>query len=215
MKNDTEVSVLKWQERSGEIDYLSRIAEPDIAIITNIGSSHLEHLHTRENIMRAKIEIVNGLKRGGTLIVNGDESLLADYGNPDFSTISVGIDNAGATFRATNIRYNLFNTVFDVTYGRNTYSDIVIPTMGKHNVYAALFAYAAAVCTGLDDAVIAGGLLDFKPVGMRQNIYPLGDITVIEDCYNASPESMKAAISVMRTCRAAWTAQECAHFSAI
>jgi UDP-N-acetylmuramoyl-tripeptide--D-alanyl-D-alanine ligase len=85
--------------------------------------------------------------------------------------------------------------------GERTLTDVVIPTVGKHNVYAALFAYAVGKRMMLDDEIILKGFSAFKPVGMRQNIYDLGRITVIEDCYNASPESMRAAISVLECVR--------------
>ncbi len=199
MKNDTEVSVLEMgMSDFGEIDYLSRIAEPDIAIVTNIGSSHMEHLGSRENICRAKLEIVNGLKKGGVLLLNGDEPLLSNYKNPDFTPVYVGIDSKDCDFRAVNIRSNLTTTKFEVLYGGKIVKSVTIPALGKHNVYAALFAYAVGVRMGLDDETIRTGLQNFVPVGMRQNIYDLEGVTVIEDCYNASPESMRAAISVMR-----------------
>lgn len=199
MKHDTEVSVLEMgMSDFGEIDYLSKIAEPDIAIVTNIGSSHMEHLGSRENICRAKLEIVNGLKAGGTLLLNGDEPLLREYENPNFTPVYIGIDNKDCDFRAVNIRSNLESTKFEVIYNNKVVRRVTIPALGKHNVYAALFAYAVGVRMGLDDETIMRGLSNFRPVGMRQNIYDLEGVTVIEDCYNASPESMRAAISVMR-----------------
>lgn len=199
MERDTEVSVLEMgMSNAGEIDYLSRIAEPDIAIVTNIGSSHMEYLGSRENICRAKLEIVNGLKEGGTLILNGDEPLLRELVDERFEPIYVGIDNKDCAFRAVNIRSNLTSTKFEVIYNNKVVKRVTIPALGNHNVYAALFAYAVGVRMGLDDETIMRGLANFKPVGMRQNIYSLEGVTIIEDCYNASPESMRAAISVMR-----------------
>ncbi len=199
MEHDTEVSVLEMgMSNSGEIDYLSRIAEPDIAIVTNIGTSHMEYLGSRENICRAKLEIVNGLKEGGTLILNGDEPLLREFVDEKYQPIYVGIENKNCDFRAVNIRSNLTSTKFEVIYNNKVIKRVTIPALGNHNVYAALFAYAVGVRMGLDDETIMRGLANFKPVGMRQNIYDLEGVTVIEDCYNASPESMRAAISVMR-----------------
>ena len=180
----------------GEIEYMSRIAEPDIAIVTNIGSSHMEYLGSRENICRAKMEIVRGLKRDGTLLLNGDEPLLRAYDH-EVAPIYVGFAE-DCQVRAERVREGLGRTIFDLYFGDKVISDVEIPTMGRHNVYAALFAYAVGVRMGLDDETIMRGLKNFKPVGMRQNIYEVEGITVIEDCYNAAPESMKAAISVLR-----------------
>lgn len=199
MRDDTQVSVLEMgMSGFGEIEYMSRIAEPDIAIVTNIGSSHMEYLGSRENICRAKMEIVQGLKTGGTLLLNGDEPMLRAYLTPGIQPVFIGID-APADFQAVNIREEMGRTVFDISHRGKTVKDVVIPTMGRHNLYAALFAYAVGVRMNLDDQSIIMGLNRYRSVGMRQNIYDIGSITVIEDCYNASPESMRAAIQVLQT----------------
>ncbi len=199
MQNDTEVSVLEMgMSNRGEIEYLSRIAEPDIAIVTNIGSSHMEHLGSRENICHAKMEIVKGLRAGGTLLLNGDDPMLRAYLTPGVTPVFVGIDTA-CDFRALNIRIGFGNTVFDVAYNGRVVRNISIPVVGKHNVYAALYAFAVGVRLGLDEEIIINGLTKYRPVGMRQRIYDVGGITVIEDCYNASPESMRAAINVLQS----------------
>ncbi len=201
MSNDTEVSVLEMgMSDFGEIEYLSRIAEPDIAIVTNIGSSHMGHLGSRENIGRAKLEIVKGLKKGGTLLLNGDDDILRAYTNPDFRAVYVGIEG-DADFRAVNIRQSMFKTTFDIVTRKGTVEGVTIPAVGKHNVYAALFAFATGIRMNIPTGMILAGLENFKAVGMRQNIYTLGEITVIEDCYNASPESMRAAIGVLQSVR--------------
>lgn len=197
MSSDTEVSVLEMgMSALGEIEYLSKIAEPDIAIVTNVGSSHMGHLGSRENIGRAKLEIVKGLKKGGTLLLNGDDDILRAYNNPDFKAVYVGIES-DCDFRAINIREGFDKTTFDIAFGGKVIENVVIPTVGKHNVYAALFAFAVGMRMNVPTGMILRGLASYRPVGMRQNIYELGKITVIEDCYNASPESMKAAINVL------------------
>lgn len=196
--DDTEVSVLEMgMSNFGEIEYLSRTANPDVAIVTNIGSSHMENLGSREGICQAKMEIVKGLSSDGMLFLNGDEPLLRAYKVESPKPIFVGIDTE-CDFRAVNIRSMIYHTVFDVEYDGKTLKNITIPAMGKHNVYAALFAFAVGVRMGVSTEAILSGLCNYKPVGMRQNIYNIGDVTVIEDCYNASPESMHAAIGVLR-----------------
>ena len=199
MQNDTEVSVLEMgMSARGEIEYMSRIAEPDIAIVTNIGSSHMEYLGSRENICHAKMEIVKGLKSGGTLLLNGDEPMLRAYLTPGVQPTFVGIDTP-ADFRAVRIREGIGSTTFDLEYQGKTLRNVVIPTMGRHNIYAALFAFAVGIRMNLDEETILCGLNRYRPVGLRQNVYTLGSITVIEDCYNASPESMRAAINVLES----------------
>ena len=181
----------------GEIDYLSRIARPDIAVVTIIGSSHMEHLGSRENICRAKLEITHGLSQDGILLCNGDDPLLYQPELEGRHPVFVAIRNRHADFRAVNIRYGIGITTFDLIYHNRAVTNVEIPTMGQHNVYAALFAYAVGVLCGLDDDEIRRGLSRFKNADMRQNICDIGGVTVIEDCYNASPESMRAALDVL------------------
>ena len=198
MTNETQVSVLEMgMSNFGEIEYLSRIAEPDIAIITNIGSSHMEYLGSRENICKAKLEIVKGLKSDGLIFLNGDEPLLRNRDELEGRNCRyVGFSEA-CDIRAINIKEGLEKTVFDITYDGKTVESVSIPILGKHYVYAALFAYAIGINMGLDEDVIARGLNNFRSVGMRQTVFNIGDITIIQDCYNASPESMKASIGVL------------------
>ncbi len=196
--SDCEWSVLEMgMSDFGEVERLSIAAEPDIAIITNIGSSHMEMLGSRENICRAKLEILCGLKDGGTLILNGDEPLLQNIGGKSYHTRYVSIQCEKADFFAKNIRVEPDRTRFDIVHDGNEIKDLCIRVMGRHNVYAALYAYAVATMAGLDEAAIRRGMLAFEPSGMRQHIYSLKEITVIEDCYNASPESMIAAVDVL------------------
>ncbi len=181
----------------GEIERLSITAEPDIAVITNIGNSHLEMLGSRENICRAKLEILSGLKTGGTLILPYDEPLLKGIGGKSYRTVYVSTSCEKADFFAKNINVDTDGTHFDIVYGDKLVKDLVIRPLGPHNAYAALFAFAVAVMAGLDEKQIREGLLQYKTDGMRQNIYGMGSITVYEDCYNASPESMIAAVGVL------------------
>ncbi len=198
MTKDTQVSVLEMgMSNFGEIEYLSRIAEPDIAVITNIGSSHMEYLESRENICKAKLEVVTGLKPGGLLLLNGDEPLLRN--REELSGIRceyVGFSE-DCDVRATKVKVGTDKTYFDVTYKGITLEGLSIPIVGEHYVYAALYAYAIAVNMNLDEDVIERGLSNFRSVGMRQTIFDIGDITIIQDCYNASPESMRASIAVL------------------
>lgn len=181
----------------GEIEYMSEAAKPDIAIITNIGSSHLEALGSRENIRRAKMEIVAGLKDGGTLFLNGDEPLLVGHESERYNTLYFGMKNEECDFFASNIRNIESGTMFDMRTPNGEYKNIEISIVGAHNVYNAMVAFNVGLKMNMSEAAIREGLLAYKSAKMRQNIYTLGGITVIEDCYNASPESMNAAINVL------------------
>ena len=183
----------------GEIERLSFTAEPDIAVITNVGTSHMEMLGSRENICRAKLEILSGLKNDGVLILPYDEPLLQNIKGKSYRTVYVSLFWEKADFFAKNIRVETHRTVFDIVHHGHTVKDLSVRLLGKHNVYAALYAFAVATIAGLDEDAIRIGFLNYTTDGMRQHIYPMGKITVIEDCYNASPESMIAAVDVLET----------------
>ena len=179
----------------GEIGRLSLCAEPDIAVITNIGTAHIEYLKTKENIRDAKMEITKGLKQGGTLILNGDDPLLkgAENGVCAANVVYAASRNTRAQYKVNNIRRDGGNMIFDI----NGVSGIRIPVIGEHNVLDAAYAYAAGKAARMTDDEIKRGLLNFRNTGMRQRIYETCDYTVIEDCYNASPESMTAALKLL------------------
>ena len=181
----------------GEISNLSRIARPSIAVITNIGTSHIGNLGSRENIFRAKCEITDGLSDGGTLILNGDDDMLAKYKNPRGRTVFVGIDNDGCDFVAKNPSESDGGVSFDVRFGNNILRGLTFPAPGRHGIYAALFAVACGKLLGVDDERIRRGLLDYHPVGMRQTLVECGGYYKLIDCYNASLESVKAATDVL------------------
>ncbi len=181
----------------GEISKMSRVAEPDVAIITNIGTSHLEYLGTRENIARAKLEILDGMKKDGVLILNGDEPLLRDLTGLPQSTLYVSLRDENADFYVSNVKHTHTESHFDVSHRGMLYEDIKLPFVGDHGVTDAAFAFAAGVVLGISEQGIRRGIADFRGADMRQNIYDLGCVHIIEDCYNASPESMRAAISLL------------------
>lgn len=195
-RNDTAVFEM-GMSGLGEIEYMSEAAKPDVAVITNIGSSHLEALGSRENICRAKMEITAGLKNGGTLFLNGDEPLLAGHKSDRYNTLYFGMKNEECDYFAGNIRNTEGGLIFDMRTPDAEYKNIEINLAGAHNVYNAMAAFTVGLKMNLTEEQIREGLLSYKAAKMRQNIYEIGGVTVIEDCYNASPESMNAAINVL------------------
>ena len=196
---DDKVSVIEMgMSARGEIEYMSKLVRPDIAVITNIGTSHLAALGTRENICAAKLEIVSGLKKDGSLMLNADEPLLfATRGHVEPEPEFVSVYNRFGDYRAVNIRYLENGIMYDLIYNNKAVTNVEIPALGRHNVYNSLIAYAVGVKLVMTDDMIRRGLLTFVSTDKRQNIYDVGGITVIDDCYNASPESMRAAIDVL------------------
>ena len=195
MPCDTEALVLEMgMSFKGEISRLSQIAEPDIAVITNVGSSHIENFGSREGIRDAKMEIADGLnKKKGTLVLNGDEPLLSEVEG----AVYVAMQNDSADYRPVNITECDGGYSFDVKCKDSVVKNFRINVLGIHNVYNATLAYAVGKLAGICDSRIREGLLNFENAAMRQNIYENNGYTVIEDCYNASPESMAASMSVL------------------
>ena len=195
---DTAWAVLEMgMSGFGEIERLSVAAEPELAIMTSIGSSHIGSLGSRENICRAKLEVLCGLRTGGILLLNGDEPLLAGIGGKSYRTMYVSLQRENTDFSAKNIRVENNRTLFDVTWAGGCARDLCVRVMGRHNVYAALFAFAVGILGGMDPEDIRAGLLAFEPDGLRQHMTSCGEWELMEDCYNASPESMDAAIEVL------------------
>lgn len=181
----------------GEISRLSRCAQPTLAVITNVGTAHMEQLGSRDGILRAKLEIVDGLAPNGALLVNGDEPLLWEKRNSlPCPVLTFGLSNPSCDFYADQItELPDGSTSFRM---RGTGCDAaVIPTVGQHNVSNALCAAAVGHLLGLESEEIAAGLAVFKNAPMRQSIRKYGTITVIADCYNANPDSMQAALAVL------------------
>ena len=183
----------------GEISSMTRVARPDVAMVVNVGSSHLEYLKTRENIARAKLEIREGLKPGGYLLLNADEPLLASHtADGDYKVFLVGVKNREkCDVYAENITVSESGTRFDLTVNGTRYSDLELKLVGAQFVYNASFAASAALLLGCSEKAVREGLYSYTPSGIRQNIYTKNGVTVIADCYNAAPESVRASIDTL------------------
>ena len=176
----------------GEIERLSKCAKPDIAVITNIGTSHIEYLGSQEGILKAKLEILKGLKTGGKLIVNGDDEYLSGE-DVLYDRITVGINDTGNEILAQDIVTDDDGVSFKVD-GEQYHINI----LGIHNVYNALVSIATGRCIGISTDAIKRGLDSYRSDGIRQNILKLEKCTIINDCYNASPQSVCASLDVLK-----------------
>ncbi|MBQ3567057.1 MAG: UDP-N-acetylmuramoyl-tripeptide--D-alanyl-D-alanine ligase [Oscillospiraceae bacterium] len=181
----------------GEIERLTNTARPTMAVITNIGFSHVENLGSQEGILKAKLEILSSMNSNSPLITNGDDKFLSPLKNTlDRPVYLYGIENENCDFRAVNISEKDSETAFDIVWKDGKIS-AVIPCVGIHNVMNAVAAFAVGTLSGLTAEEIVSALKKYTPDGMRQNIVKKGKNTVIIDCYNASPDSMKASLSVL------------------
>ena len=197
---ETQYAVVEMgMSHAGEIERLSKCARPDVGIITCIGVSHIGNLGSQENICKAKLEICAGLPEGAPLVLNGDDPFLRKAVLPDHVRpvwFSLGDENADVC--ALSIQQDEKGMSFVLEDHEEGTFLVKIPAMGRHNVANALAAYCAATRLGLNARRVIAGLADFEQTGMRQKVVHVRGVDVIEDCYNANPDSMKAALAMFR-----------------
>ena len=194
---DHEAAVIEMgMSAFGEISLLTKIAKPTTAVITIIGSSHIGELGSRENILKAKLEILEGLDTKGSLIVNNDNDLLYKWNkenNDNHKHITYGIENK-SMLMAQNIKVEKESSSFEINYYGKTYS-VVVPVGGQHFIYNSLCAICVGLEYGIDLEEIIKGISDFKLTKRRMEVIKnTNNVTIINDSYNASYESMKAAL---------------------
>lgn len=202
MPQDTQLAVLELgMNHFGEMSYLTSIAQPDVVVITNIGTMHIEHLGTREGILKAKLEIMEGIREDGVAVFNGDEPLLWNLREGKHRRVYFGIENDHCDVVAEDIRQMDGGMYFTVR-GLGQRFQIYVPQEGRHSVYNALAAVTVGLLEQISPETIQYQLGLFHNTGMRQRVYEEKGFTIIEDCYNAGPESMEAALRVLaeRTC---------------
>ncbi|MBI5975495.1 UDP-N-acetylmuramoyl-tripeptide--D-alanyl-D-alanine ligase [Staphylococcus canis] len=193
----TEVSILEMG-MSGfhEIELLSKIAKPDFAVITNIGESHMQDLGSREGIAQAKFEIVKGLKPEGTLLYDGDEPLL----EPHVATMTSRTISIGLNRKNDIVCQMLEQDENGITFELNHKSRYTLPVMGEHNMRNAAIAITIAQRLDVPEDMIHERLQHLKLTGMRmEKLVSQNGAIIINDAYNASPTSMKAAIDTLST----------------
>ena len=197
---DEEIAVIEMgMNHFGEISYLSKIAKPDIAVITNIGTSHIGNLGSRENILKAKLEILEGMTKR-KVVINNDNDLLHKWyleNKGEFEIHTFGIKNE-SEFKAENINLEENSSEF-ICENKNEKINIEVPVGGEHFILNALCGLTVGKLFNLNNEEIKNGIKDFKLTAKRMEINHLkNNITIINDSYNASYESMKASISNLK-----------------
>jgi len=193
LNSEHNIAVLEMgTNHLGEIKRLSEIARPTTAIITNIGPSHLEYLEDMDTVLKAKVEMLEYMSEGSRLILNADDEYLKKI-KTGMKTVWFGFDKE-ADFYADKINLEPDG----ITFKLNGKWDISLGVLGRHNVYNALSAIACAWDFGISIEDIKDALKEFRAPSMRMNIKKFGDIKIINDTYNANPQSMKQAIESLR-----------------
>lgn len=195
MPSDTEVLVLEMgMNHYGEIRRLCEIVQPDIGVITNIGDSHIANFGSREGILKSKMEITDYFGQGHLLIVNGRDPLLQGVESSVYQVMQVG--------QSTDLSYESYSVIDDAhsRFILKTKADsrmIDLPLVGQHNASNALLAVAVAQALNMDLDAIQMGLQNVKPLKMRLNVRRIHDLAIIDDTYNASPDSVLSALDVL------------------
>ena len=198
LREEHEIAVLEMGiNHFGEMTRLAKMARPDICVITNIGVAHMELLGSRDGILKAKTEMFQYMNPDGTIIFNGDDDKLITYSPENGITpIYFGLGE-NSSYRAEQIANNGLrgtNATF-VTPKSRFSAHISIP--GEHMVHNALAGIAVGYALGMSDAEIKAGIEALKPLAGRNHLIETNTYTIIDDCYNANPISMKASIDVL------------------
>lgn len=198
LNKDHEICVMEMGMNSfGEISKLASIVKPDLTLITNIGTAHIEFLGSRENIFKAKMEAVENFTLKNTLIINGDDDMLRTLDRNSFSIVSVGLDSKNDIIAYDIRQIDDKGIEFSVRY-KNKSERFYIPVIGIHNVYNGLFGIAVGLYKNMSLENIKKGLAGFTPPDMRMETFVLKNgIRIINDAYNANPESVRAAITTL------------------
>lgn len=199
LRKEHEIAVVEMGiSEFGEMTRLSQVVKPNACVITNIGQCHLENLGDRDGVLKAKTEIFSYMSEKGPIYLNGDDDKLETVSVSDARTITFfGLGGKNQVL-ADNIKnLGLRGTNFEAVTEKERFS-VHVPVPGKHMVSNALAAIAVALDLGMTKEEIIRGIEKFRPVGGHSNIIETGKYTILDDCYNANPASMKAGIDVLK-----------------
>ena len=198
IREEHEVAVLEMGiSHFGDMKPLAKIARPDVCVITNIGYAHLENLGTRDGILKEKSSMTDYMNPKGSVIFNGDDDKLKSYTSRDGRTpVYFGLTSS-CPFHVENIeRKGLKGTYAEfVTPTSRFHAPISIP--GDHMIYNALAGVAVGYALGMNNDEIARGIEKLVPIAGRNNLIEAKHYTIIDDCYNANPASMKSSLDVL------------------
>ena len=199
MNEKHQVAVLEMGvNHFGEMRRLSSVASPDICVITNIGIAHLEFFKTREGILQEKSQMIQDMKTGGSILLNGDDDLLRDMGpvkgvDPEFFGLG-----KNCQFYATDVEsLGLRGSSCTIHLPSGESFDCIVPLPGAHMVQNALAGTAVGYQLGLTPAEIKAGIEGLPSIPGRNNIIQTDKIIILDDCYNANPISMQASLDVL------------------
>ena len=196
LTSDIDVAVLEMGMSSlGEIELLAKVAKPDIGVITNVGLSHIENLKTQENILKAKMEITAFFGKDNVLIVNGEDELLKNISSDVFKVKKIGYNHEYDVY-ASNIILREEETEF-LAHAFGEEAVFNLPMAGKHNVLNTMLAIEVSKSLNVSFEDMVRGVENLEATSMRLQVIKKQGLTIINDCYNASPDSMRSSLDVL------------------
>jgi UDP-N-acetylmuramoyl-tripeptide--D-alanyl-D-alanine ligase len=181
----------------GEIAALSEIAQPEIGVVTNVAPVHLEFFKSISEIARAKYELIESLPSGGTAVLNADDEYVSQFGRDFHGKVLLYGLRAPGDVRAENVKHHgAEGSTFDVVVG-NCRQHGSLQLVGAHNIYNALAAVAVGIERGLTLSEAVGALATLTPADKRGEVVKLGNITIINDCYNSNPKALDAMVDAL------------------
>lgn len=196
LTSDIDVAVLEMGMSSlGEIELLAKVAKPDIGVITNVGLSHIENLKTQENILKAKMEITTFFGKDNVLIVNGEDELLKNISSDVFKVKKIGYNHEYDVY-ASNIILREEETEF-LAHAFGEEAVFNLPMAGKHNVLNTMLAIEVSKSLNVSFEDMVRGVENLEATSMRLQVIKKQGLTIINDCYNASPDSMRSSLDVL------------------
>lgn len=175
---------------------IAQLVRPDIAVMTLVGTSHMEIFGSQQRIWESCLGVQEGMPADGVLILNGDDPFQRNAEIKDRKALYYGIADERADYRAVNIKNLEMGMSFDVQHD-GTVTPVVLHCFGRHNILYALAAFAAGKLIGMTDKEITDGIARYRTSGIRQNLVSYGGVRLYLDCYNASVESMQSALSTV------------------
>lgn len=197
IEKEHEAAVIEMgMNHFGEISHLAGIVKPDVAIITNIGMSHIENLGSQEGIFKAKMEITENFTDANTLIVNGDDKFLGNISDTPYKLVKFGMSDTNDVYAKDIENKGLSGMDFTVVHPDGEFR-CSLKQPGEHNIYNALASVCAGLNMGLAEFEIARGIENCVYTSSRLEISEHNGMEIINDCYNSSPDSVRAALKVM------------------
>lgn len=198
LEPEHDVAVIEMgMSHAGEIRALAKIAQPEVGVVTNVAPVHLEFFASLADIARAKYELIEGLPPSGTAVLNADDEYVSQFGRGFRGRVVKYGVAAGVDVRAENIRSRgAAGSEFDVVIG-SAREHAQLPLVGEHNILNALAAVAVGIDRGLTPAGAVAALATLAPADKRGQVLQVGNITVINDCYNSNPKALAAMVDAL------------------